>query len=516
MTWLHNATGLLCSALLFAMFWMGTLSVFDREIDQWMMPHTRLAASDRSISLDAIVRPIVDELGPRSDIYLYLPKQREPSLRIGYEDSGSFKKRYFDPWTGKELTGRESLAATGFIFPFHFSFHIRWMNLGYWLAGFLSMGMLVLLSTGIYAHRKIIAEFFVFRPDKSLRRSTLDLHNMTSLVALPFHFLLPLTGLFIFFSVYLPWPAGILFGGETEPLFAEMYGSRSVQAAGRRAEMASLDDMIRAAESRWSGRTGYPAAADIVRLQHWGDANALVTARRVFPSRQVAMDREAVTFAASTGEVVQDFKSLPIRTAHAWLSGLHFIQFDHWMLRWLYFGAGLLGCVMIATGLLFWLRSRERGKAPNTPGFQTMAAMTVGSTTGLILATAAFLVMNRAIPHAGFKVLGQDAASLEVWAFAVVWSTSFFHAAVRKERAWSEQCLAIGLFAASAAVLNWVTTGHHPAAAADAGLWAVFAVDAMLLLSALAAIAVSHRLQCRFISMLQTASQADASPVDAR
>ena len=68
MTWLHNATGLLCSALLFAMFWMGTLSVFDREIDQWMMPHTRLAASDRSISLDAIVRPIVDELGPRSDI----------------------------------------------------------------------------------------------------------------------------------------------------------------------------------------------------------------------------------------------------------------------------------------------------------------------------------------------------------------------------------------------------------------------------------------------------------------
>ena len=42
MSWVHTWVGLVICALLFAIFWMGTLAVFDREIDRWMMPMTRL------------------------------------------------------------------------------------------------------------------------------------------------------------------------------------------------------------------------------------------------------------------------------------------------------------------------------------------------------------------------------------------------------------------------------------------------------------------------------------------
>ena len=42
LTWLHTWGGVFLGSILFAVFWMGTLSVFDREIDRWMNPESRL------------------------------------------------------------------------------------------------------------------------------------------------------------------------------------------------------------------------------------------------------------------------------------------------------------------------------------------------------------------------------------------------------------------------------------------------------------------------------------------
>ena len=43
MAGLHTWAGVVIGSLLFAIFWMGTLSVFDREIDRWMNPGSRLS-----------------------------------------------------------------------------------------------------------------------------------------------------------------------------------------------------------------------------------------------------------------------------------------------------------------------------------------------------------------------------------------------------------------------------------------------------------------------------------------
>ena len=53
-------------------------------------------------------------------------------------------------------------------------------------------------------HRKIFREMFTFRPQKKLRRRVLDLHNLTGVVALPFHFVFALSGLIIFAGIYFP------------------------------------------------------------------------------------------------------------------------------------------------------------------------------------------------------------------------------------------------------------------------------------------------------------------------
>jgi uncharacterized iron-regulated membrane protein len=497
MSGLHTWAGVVCSALLFAMFWMGTLSVFDREIDQWMKPHLRLApdeAATASLRLDRTLKPLLAELRDQSALYIYLPKEREPTLRLGYDDAGAWTVRHLDPATGAELTGPDSLAGTGFIFPFHFSFHISWAGLGYWIAGFLAMAMLALLASGIVIHRKIFAEFFTFRPDRKARRATLDLHNMTSLVALPFHVMLPLTGLFIFFSIYLPWSIALPFGGDTDAFFNEMYGTQAVEAAGEPAPMASLDAMLASAEARWRAHDpDGTVRPDVIELHNWGDANARVSMQQVFPARAVAMRWQALTLDGVTGAILNDYTAPPVRTAHAWLAGLHFIQFDHWVLRWLYFVAGLTGCVMIATGLLFWLRSRESKHRSAAAGFRAMQATTIASVTGIILATGAFLVANRLLPEDA-TFLGEDRAELEVWVFALTWTTALLHAVVRQAAAWRDQCWAIAGFALAAASLNAVTTGDDPLVAGAAGLWSVASLDFALLATAVVAWLAARRM----------------------
>ena len=54
MNWLHTWAGVVLGGLLFAIFWMGTLAVFDREIDRWMAPMIRLPAVEKPFSLESL------------------------------------------------------------------------------------------------------------------------------------------------------------------------------------------------------------------------------------------------------------------------------------------------------------------------------------------------------------------------------------------------------------------------------------------------------------------------------
>jgi hypothetical protein len=187
-------------------------------------------------------------------------------------------------------------------------------------------------------------------------------------------------------------------------------------------------------------------------------------------------------------------------SAQRFLSGVHFIQFQHWPLRWLYFFAGLAGRVLIATGFLFWLEARRaRHAAKGLAGVRIVEGLTAGSVTGIIIATLAFMATNRLLP-AGASLAGQDRAALEVWAFYVVWMACFAHAWWRGRPAWHEQAWAVSILALVCVLLNAFTSEAHPLAALAAlagGMWTVAGTDLMLLtlawLAALAALRLRGR-----------------------
>ena len=86
MAWLHTWAGVVLGSVLFAVFWMGTLSVFDREIDRWMMPATRLAPAAAPISLDSVARAVLPAVpAGASQWRVDLPTERTPVLRFTYK-----------------------------------------------------------------------------------------------------------------------------------------------------------------------------------------------------------------------------------------------------------------------------------------------------------------------------------------------------------------------------------------------------------------------------------------------
>lgn len=493
MDWLHTWAGVVLGGLLFAIFWMGTLAVFDREIDRWMMPMTRLTIPETNISFDALRPSYEAAVKARAPVWsVILPTEREPVLWLAYNDVSGQVRQFIDPSTGAALPDPGTLAGRRFIYPFHYMLHIRFQQIGIWLVGLASMAMLALCISGVVIHRKIFADFFTFRPRKQPRRMLLDLHNVAGVLGLPFHVVITLSGLIIFWSIYFPsgWQTAY---PNQQTLNVEAFGIYARSKLNKPGELASLDAMVAEMQRLWSGDR--PSS---IQVYHPGDAGAYVRISRLGTNRVTRLT-DVASFDAATGALLHhSVAPRPVMNGQRFIAGLHQIQFRHWMLRWFYFVLGLSGCVMIAAGYLYWIDARRKRHAQaDVPGVRIVEDLTIGGTTGIVIATLAFFVANRLLPL-GTTFAGYERAALEVWAFYLVWIAAFGHAWLRPSRAWIEQCWTIAAFGVAAVALNWITTGAHLVRSLmHPHLWSVAGMDLLLLVGAATAALTARKLRCR-------------------
>lgn len=537
MTWLHTWMGLVLGFVLMAAFFFGALSVFDREIDRWAIPETRFEPQPMP-SFDKVLQPVYAQLKPHPDdmvatqqrvigslpspetmpmssLYAYTT-HRDPVLAIGGEFDVPNKLKddtdehahvhgwaTIDPRSGQFLPDDKLKIGSGWFYPMHYQLNWSWLNLGSWLVGLAGFSMLVALVSGVIMHRKIFREFFTFRPWKRTQRSALDLHNLSGVLALPFHFFFALTGLVIFAStVYFPVGHTLLkpLHEQHEVLEARRTGLPH-EPAGVAAPLASVDAMVLEAKRRWAARD-MPGEVGLLMIEHLGDANGYVSLYRA-GSDQVALVGQAIHFKASTGKVLREEPPpSAVGGINEFLTGLHLQHFEHWLLRWLYVLGGLLGCVCIATGFIFFVEKRKRKHAESgSQGSRVVDALAVTTVTGMVIATVGMLVVNRVLPS---HLVGKG--DWEKLAFWGLWVLAMLHAFVRSapvaqaqmNPAWREQCWGIALLALAAVVLNWLSTGDHLfKTMVGEPYWAVAGVDLSLLASAGIAVWVAHKLAQR-------------------
>ncbi len=363
--------------------------------------------------------------------------------------------------------------------------------------------MLVALVTGVIMHRKLFREFFTFRPWKRTQRGVLDLHNLTGVVALPFHFFFAFTGLLIFASwLYFPASSTLLkpLHDQHERIEATETGLPH-QRSGVAAPLVSVDAMVAEAQRRWAardmaGEVGYLAA------HHVGDVNSYVSIYRAGNDR-VALVGEGIHFKGATGDVLrEDPPRTMVSEIDEFLTGLHLQHFEHWLLRWLYVLGGLLGCACIATGFIFFVEKRKQQHAKvGDQGSRVVDALAVTAVTGMVIATVGMLVANRLLPA---DLMGkgdwEKAAFWGFWALALLhaWARSAPVAQARINPAWREQCWAIAALAIAAVLLNRITTGAHLIKTLFTDpYWAVAGVDLSLLATGAVAILAARTLARR-------------------
>ncbi|MEA5162697.1 PepSY-associated TM helix domain-containing protein [Cereibacter johrii] len=498
MAWLHTWTGLVVGWVLFLVFVTGTAGYVQYEISRWMRPELPMEARGDLPSPDVLVGHALARLeanAPEAKSWqIILPHAaRQPRgwqpLSIRWEemppdrqDFGRTGSEVLDAVTGQALVSpepRDTWGGAG-LYRMHYALHYVPYWVGYYIVGICTMLMLVAVFSGVITHKKIIADFFTFRPGKG-QRSWLDAHNVISVMSLPFFTMITYSGLVFFTTWYAPAPVAAVYGTGDAAMNRYWDDRSTVHKAGyqpARAEAALLARLVTEAEAEWgAGRVAQ------LRIEHPRGEPAFVELSGIAGDRMGGLRPAHLRFDAVNGAPLppDDRDGAAARTERL-LFDLHEGIFAGWGLRWLYVVSGLLGCGVIATGLVLWTVKRRQkhikgASAGARFGLRLVEVLNAGTIIGLPFGIALFFLANRLLP---LQMEGR--AQWEFHALFLGWGWALLWASVRPlKRAWIDLCRLAAAACLAIPLVNALTTERHLGASLPAGDWALAGFDLSML-----------------------------------
>jgi uncharacterized iron-regulated membrane protein len=492
MAWLHTWSGVVFGWLLFVMFACGSCAYFQEEITRWMQPELS-RAGDQISAANGAARWLEQHAPTATNWYITPPGRRSAVTTLYWTlpegaPAGARTQITLDAM-GQPVTARET-AGGYFLYRFHFDLHYMNAITARYIVGAASMFMLVAILSGIVTHKKIFADFFLLRFGKG-QRSWLDAHNVTAVLALPFHLMITYTGL-VTLDAQLA-PAAILANYTSgERYFADAFPqARGGARADRAAPLAPLEPMMIAARTRWH-------AADIgyITVAHPGDAAATVS---ITSSPAASMDARGDTliFDGVSGRLrAAGAARGPAQKTEGVMIGLHAGRYADMPLRWLYFLSGVGGTIMVGTGLVLWtVKRRAKLADPARPhfGFRLVERSNPGVIFGFPFALSCYFLANRLLP---LHLPGR--AEWEIHCLFIAWGIALIWAAIRPaHRSWRELATAGALSFAAVPIVSAISTGRSLPRSIVTGDWLFAIFDLVMLVMAAAFALVGWRLATR-------------------
>ena len=414
MTWLHTWVGLLVCWVLLLVFFAGTVSYYRHEISLWTQPelHKNVFQHYQTEKLTEQLTKGQHYLSTNAahakDWRISLPTERKPYLVYAWQtqpkpdqDYGKFIEHIIKIQDLGIVTDIRDSRGGNFFYRLHFDLHYLPANIARWLVGFCTMFMLLALISGIVIHKRIFKDFFKFRRDKT-NRSWLDAHNISSVLALPYHLMITYTGLITLMIIYMPWGVLTAYDGNVRAFRAEVKPRHEqVEAAGIPTEMIKISTLLSQVKSFWG-----ESPIKQVLITHPYDENSRITFYK--NTQQTVTDkRVSLVFNGSTGKIISKASPSPsvIHATHDTLMSLHTARFSEPVLRAFFFFCGIMGCIMIATGTLLWaVKIRQKQQINIKKGIKESLSLRLVEglnlifVAGLPLATCCFFYANRILP----------------------------------------------------------------------------------------------------------------------
>lgn len=490
----HTWFGLVFGWLLFVIFLTGTLSVFAQELTYWMEPEIRQAPA-APFQVVASADKTLRQLAPTADMWMIeLPQNRHPDLEVVWRKGSAQLERHLDPATGRILPVRNTEGGEFFA---HFHYELHSGKAGLWLVSLASAVMLAALVSGIVIRKQVFKEFFTFR----WRKNWFSVHTMTGVLTLPFVALITYTGLTIVFFLLLPVPQ-VLYGNAWKGpalIASQNFDRPPAKQPGTLVPLTTL--LPQAEQELGQGKVAF------IRVAHPGDRQSVVTFYRTVDDTVVAMS-EKVSFDGVTGQLLGSQHTwTPAVTLYRTLVGLHVARFGGYLIPWLYFTAGLVSCVMIATGLIFFTvkrRSRYLRSELTRITYRGIEALNMATILGSAIACTGYLWGNRLLP-----ATLPDRSSTEITIFFLLWLLSLLHACLRpSHQAWREQTGVFSLLCLGLPVMNALTSHAGLVPSLAAGDWLRAGVDLTSAVLGLTAAVAFRQLTSRAKSALSGGSTA--------
>ena len=506
MSWLHTWASLILGWLLYAIFLTGTLSFFQNEITVWMKPELHQSVPQASqIQQTKVALDYLQQHHPQAGSWsIQLPNSRQNTTQLTIREQGEDprarrggKRITLDSATGQVLEARDTRGGS-FLYRFHFELYGLPRLWARWLVGVATLLMLVAIISGVITHKKIFKDFFTFRSGKG-QRSWLDAHNATAVLALPFHIMITFSGLLLLMFMLMPWGIEQIYENRGQFLQEQ---NRAMQQGGKVENKNQATNQRQGAnensaehgnlQTRGNGESrrqrekpkAHPAPlADLTPIlenaQLQWKSNPIGSINIIAPNTNQAQIElralhgesvahrnvyQTLNFDGVTGQKIIDENdrlnnpSIPMGIYNV-VTTLHEARGVDLALRWLLFLSGIVGTLMVATGLILWCVKRapqQQKQGYKSFGYRLVEVTNIAAIIGLPIACATYFYANRFIPsHL------ENRLDWEIRSFFIVWLLTLIYAMFRTHRqAWLELLALATVAFALLPIINFTTGGQ--------------------------------------------------------
>ncbi|MBT2559424.1 PepSY domain-containing protein [Hymenobacter sp. ISL-91] len=412
----HTVSGIIVCVLLYVIFFAGSFSFFKEDITAWQknssfVANQKTTQRDFNGLLDSLaghhalkgrnfefflskngvtgyvsMLPSNDTLVQQQAKALALAKaQNNPAGdkprggrgrgkgRGGNDDAAYFSYNF----THRQAVDYEQSYDMGeFLYRLHFLAPLNAIRLpislgapfGYLLAGVVSFIFLFALITGLLLHwNKIASNFFTFRPWSKWKTIWTDLHTALGVLQFPFQLLFAVTGIVLIVNSVLLEPfTKLAYQGNKEQVQSDLYHTEATVYEYTYTPLATpfdLNGFLGQVQKQWAG-----SQLTRVFVRNYQDANmhVIVLAAPAASASFSGMGKLVyrVRDQRMLAETAPTAPSSYVDKVRGLVYHLHFGDFGGRPMRVMYFVLGLLGCVVIISGILIWLVARDKASTP--------------------------------------------------------------------------------------------------------------------------------------------------------
>lgn len=416
---LHSWVGIITGILLFVIAFTGAVSVFGRpEIKLWANPEIRALAPIDTVKIEQLVNDYATKVPEhyKEEVLVFLPAVRSSTrLFIMFEShhgepqedtelvEGEKPKHNppvatifeFDPVTYElinektglveELFANSQYDMSEFIVGFHADLHMG-RPIGLLTTGILGLTMMLSIVTGVFIHRKILAQLFTFRPRKSYSLMLNDGHKAIGVWGLLFNSAIAFTGAFLGLAIVVLVPAAafVSFGGDQDKLIETFTAVPDpiIQNIAQPTSIASAFDHAFTIDDGVKVST--------MTIKAYGDESAMMYLN-VTSGNSMASQTAVYHGDGDFKEIYGNFGRLEGYSGAILdvMFPLHFGNFGGIFVKVIWGVLGLGTALLPLTGLMLWL---ERGVNAANPKYsmktyQRFNRLIVGGCGGIVVAT---------------------------------------------------------------------------------------------------------------------------------